>query len=218
MPGLYLYGIAAHPVRLAATGVCRRPVRSIAIAPFHVIVEEAGGVPRATMANLRRHSAVIASVVDRGRDVLPVRFGTVVSGRSQLRRVVQARQEELSQALERVKGRVQMTVRVPIDEPRAAASGSAVRGASYLRARAALERQRARNPLVRAIQRAAKPFVRASRVEWRAGPPALVSVHHLVARSRIEQYRDAVGQAMQARRAEGAVSGPWAPFAFAEVA
>lgn len=217
MAGLYVYGITAHPIRLPASGLFRRPLRSITIGTCSVIVEDAGRAPRPTIRNLRRHSHVVATLVARGVDVLPARFGAFVSDRAELRRLVDLRRADLARALKRIKGRVQMTVRIRVPVS-GRSSGTPARGVAYLRARADLARRRRRDPVVRAVERAASPFARESRLDWREGPPAIASVHHLVLRSRVTRYEDAVVRAIRSRGADAVVSGPWAPFAFAEVA
>lgn len=217
MAGLYVYGFTSRPVAPALRGLFRRPLRSIAMGDCAAVVEDAGRAPRPTVRHLRAQSRVIGALVARGVDVLPTRFGAFVMDRAALRRAVDRQRPDLIRALRRVKGRVQMTVHVRVHAPTPDA-GNTGGGAAYLRARASRARQPRRDPLVQAVQRAARPFVRESRLEWQDGDPAIARVHHLVPRSRVSRYQEAVMRAVRARGTEAVVSGPWAPFAFAEVA
>jgi hypothetical protein len=218
MTGLYVYGITARPVRTSRPGIFGRPLRAIGVGPVHVLVETAGSAPTPTVRNLVAQHRVLQTLVSQGVDVLPVRFGTFLSGREELRRLIEARRGDLVRALGIIRGRVQMTIRLTLaaHEPQSHAT-TATRGATYLRARADRARRRARDPVVQAIQRAARPYARKSRLDWREGGQEVAILHHLVARGRVPQYEQAVIRVVRARGLGAIVSGPWPPFAFAEV-
>lgn len=222
MTGLYVYGITARPVRTLTRGIFGRPLRVVKAGPVHALVETAARAPKPTVRNLRAQNRVVAALVVNRVDVLPVRFGTFVSEETELRRLIDSREFDLVRALRLIKGRVQMTTRLRLgeSEPRIDFERQARgrTGTAYLHARANRARQWTGNPLVQAIRRAANPYARDSRLEWREGPPAVVTLHHLVARSRVPQYEEAVLRVVRARGVDATVSGPWAPFAFAEVA
>jgi hypothetical protein len=217
MTGLYVYGISPDPVHTRARGVFRRPLRSLQIGHLYVIVESAARPPAVTVSTLTAHSRVLAALVEAGVDVLPVRFGTFAPDAAQLRRVVDGRRAEVGRALRLVRGRVQMTVRVRRRGAEPSATGQVVSGSEYLRARATQDRTRSADPVLRAIRAAAKPYARAAEVDWRQAPAPMLVVHHLVARRRVPAYTKAIARAIARHGVDAVVSGPWAPFAFAEV-
>jgi hypothetical protein len=128
------------------------------------------------------------------------------------------RRGELAQALARVAGCEQMTLRVwgeqsaPVPEAEAAGPGP---GARYLAAR-----RRAREvPEMGTLRQRLGALVRAERVERHDRPPLLATVQHLVARGESARYLaevDAAGPALRPWRVT--VTGPWLPYAFGEAA
>ena len=219
MTGLYVYGITRSPVRTRTRGVFGRTLRTVQVGRLHVIVERAEMAPRPAMPTLNAQSRAIAALVAAGTDVLPARFGAFVSDVAELHRMIGARGAHLARALRLVKGRVQMTVRVRMERPLERRTATkAVGGTEYLRARAARASGRRSDPLLRAIQAAAKPYARATEVDWQEGPTAMARVHHLVPRGRVAAYAEAVSRAVQRHEADAVMSGPWAPFAFVEAA
>jgi hypothetical protein len=98
----------------------------------------------------------------------------------------------------------------------APAPGPAGPGTSYLAERARAQRSAADVHELMPIRPVLDRFVAAERVERHHTPPLVVSVYHLLARGRAAAYTAAVEEA--ARELPGlrvAVSGPWAPYAFA---
>jgi Gas vesicle synthesis protein GvpL/GvpF len=166
---------------------------------------------------LRGHDATVRRLARGVHAVLPFRFGTVVAGRDELRRLLAPRAAALREALALVAGREQMTLRVfgaPGPErprvDRARRPGGP--GARYLTARA---REHA-VPEIDPIRPALASFVRAERTERHRTPPLVASVYHLVDRRRGAAYRAALRRAV--RGAGGVrlrVTGPWPPYAFA---
>jgi hypothetical protein len=175
-------------------------------------------------ATLVQYDDVIRTLAARLPSVLPARFGTCFNDLDELHDVLQLRQRPLSRALAHVRNRSQMTVRI-MEAGRAGkvsrvstagGSGGARggRGRAYLRQRAlAAEREReiqAFEPVRDAVRR----WIRDERVEKRQG---IASVYHLVPRSAADGYRKALIRAASAAGLQVVVSGPWPPYAFAEL-
>ncbi len=219
MNGVYVYAITDRATRVRTKGVFGRPVRTITIGGLHVIVESATRPPKPTLSNLKAQNRVLASLVNKAVNLLPARFGSFVGSDGELARTIRERDRELRRALKRIDGCVQMTARVRVDAApeHDAMSPHARPGSHYLRARQRRERVRTSHPLVRSIARAAKPYARASHVEWHTSPFPHLRVHHLVRRARLEPYRAAMQDALDASDSEAILSGPWAPFAFVEI-
>ena len=149
--------------------------------------------------------------------VLPVRFGTTFQSETEIIALLRARAAAFRMVLGRVRGRVQMTVRLlpgedqppKADERPSAADRSS--GAAYLRARARAARRLATWPPCVELARVVRRWIRAEVIEERHG---VVSVYHLIPRRAPAQYRRAVKDGVSGLRVQ--VTGPFAPFAFAD--
>jgi hypothetical protein len=161
-------------------------------------------------------SATVDALVDReelierlmeDRDLLPVRFGADVPDERAAERVLAERHDELAAALDRVRGAVELSVRVaPVaaDDPPAEHEPS---GREYLRARIA------RSEVARGVHDRLAALSRAAVV--RPGPE-LLRAAYLVDREAVPAFVAEV-QRTQESRPELALlcTGPWAPFSFA---
>jgi hypothetical protein len=130
--------------------------------------------------------------------------------------ILSSRHTALTRALKAVRGRVQMTIRVIASadggeegkEPVEPSFNDASRGRNYLAGRARAARAVSGfSPIRRAVTR----WIRDERVERRAG---VSSVYHLIPRSSVDTYRDAVHAAAAATGVRIVISGPWPPYAF----
>ena len=187
-------------------------LRAVRVGALTALVSDVRRSPAPIPAHLRRHHRVIAAVADALPAVLPVRFGTVMT-EPELAIVLHARQQFFRSALARVRGRVQMTVRlVGKDQDRRSSASHRVRsaesGAAYLQARAASAREvEGLAPVRTALAR----WIRDERVEHNG---AIVSVYHLIPRRSSAAYARSAGQALAAAGLRAVVSGPFPPYAF----
>jgi hypothetical protein len=216
MPGLYLYAIADSPLSPHVRGIFGRPLRSLDLQGVHAIVETSGRAPRATVARLRAQDRVLRQLSHLDAALLPSRFGTHFAARSELERAVAPRRRDLRRALRRVRGCVQMTVRLFPSPAHARRARKREGGAEYLRRLAREARAREAHPDLRRVRSAARRFVRAERVEWHDGPTLVASVYHLVPRATEREYLAALARLARSGRVKLLVSGPWLSFAFAE--
>jgi hypothetical protein len=111
---LYLYAIIAHPEKPS------RVTRGLDGSRLSVLVFQDLGAVVGPMAvafarpgedSLWRHARVIEGLMGE-RAVLPMRFGTHVPGTSHLRALLAAHYRELADAMEKLEGRCECTVRV----------------------------------------------------------------------------------------------------------
>jgi hypothetical protein len=191
--------------------VGRHRIRALKVGPVAVL----GATPAAdatfTEAALREQHAIVLGLAEAIDPLLPVRFGTRMSA-DHLQSTILRSLAVLTNALENVRGRRQMTLRligVPmVDEP-PAAGGS---GSTYLQQRRAAYAVPSELEPVRA---AVTRFVVEERLSpGRAGVRS--TVFHLVDRGAVDSYREAVQRAAEAMPAGSVtISGPWPPFAFA---
>jgi len=115
-PSLYVYGVVragrAGVFGCGGVGTPSAPVRVIDAAGLAAIVSDIPGVwPAAGRADLERHDRILARI---GRDqtVVPLRFGTVMASAAEIREhLLEDHAEQLGALLDRLEGRVQMSVK-----------------------------------------------------------------------------------------------------------
>jgi hypothetical protein len=199
--------------------------------PFDGVMAIVGDVrrrPAASTRNLRQYAAVVESIAARMPAVLPARFGTTFDDVAELTLVLRSRGATMRRRLRAVRGRTQMTIRLlgsdPSDEsyrgPTPVTSRTGVRprnkstqGTQYLRQRLAVLRTARELPELAPIQPALRRFVKDERVERRGD---IATIHHLIPRSMVERYRSAVVRTATESDVRLVVSGPFAPYAFAD--
>lgn len=219
--GLYVYAMADRPIRVPVRGIFRRPVRSIALPGLpglHPIVEAAARAPRQSIRRLREQDRVLRALAasDRG-SIVPMRFGSFVQSREELAGALRDRAADIRRGLRLVRGCMQMTTRVFLQPAEAPARARVPSGTAHLMGLARDERARRSHPVVACVQRNVAPFVKAERVEWHdTGGVTAVSLYHLVPRTRLEPYVDALARACRDDSARVLVTGPFLPFAFAQ--
>ena len=224
MSALRVYAVvragAGEPVEKGASG---EALRLVACGEIAAIVGEADAAAVSAEA-LRLHDEAARRLAAEFDPLLPARFGETASDEAALVRALVPRAAELAEALARVAGCVQMTLRVfgesaepppsvlpeILDEP---LTGP---GTRYLLQRRQ-EAERARSlPEIAELRAALAPLLRAERVERHATGRLLATAYDLVARGDAPRYAELVRSAVA--RADGprvALSGPWPPYAFA---
>jgi Gas vesicle synthesis protein GvpL/GvpF len=157
------------------------------------------------------HERVVDRLMNDGA-VLPLRFGTILSGPEALRAVLDEDQVRFRVLLSRVRGCVELAVRVGLApaEP-VAVSG----GADYIRGRLA-----ARQHEEDAADRVLAPLRSLARATARRPVQAgstTVSESYLVSRPTVELFASEV-RALQARNPGLSISctGPWGPYSFVD--
>ena len=204
MSTLYVYALADAPLRNARVAAAR--IESLAVGPMFALCQHRTASPALTEESLRRQHAIIQRIGELVPAVLPARFGSLLT-RSELEAIVRQREALLVDALETVRGAVQMTVRFEESRARGAHDRTltAEDGRAYLARKAA---ENAPAPLPVSYQKMLEAVARLIRQERRAAQGA--AVYHLIARADVESYRAALPGS-----AGVTVSGPWPPFAFA---
>ena len=164
---------------------------------------------------LWRHEDVVEALMA-DRDLLPVRYGTRLEDEAAVARAVEERRDELAAALDRVRGAVELSVRVVATGPRASgvAAAEASSGADYLRLRARAEASHART--AHAVDGPLSALARAS-VEGRPRPPELFRGAYLVERDAVERFAAEVARLQSLNTGLSILcTGPWPPYSFAE--
>jgi hypothetical protein len=214
---LCVYAVCSRlRVRIDLAGVAGEPLRVIAAAGLAAVVGDMARAPRASIAAFRRHDAVVRALACKLPAILPVRFGSCLGGVAELRHLLTARAAPLRSALRNVRGRVQMTLR-GVDDTRATGGRSVAgtryaSGRAYLRERMFATMREQEVPSLAPLMPAASRWVRAEKVEKRAG---IASVHHLVPRGCVAAYARAMHRTAEAEGVRMTLTGPFPPYAFA---
>jgi hypothetical protein len=164
---------------------------------------------------LWRHEDVVEALME-DRDLLPVRFGTCLEDESAAVLAVAERYDELAVALDRVRGAVELSLRVVVaDEPTQAAHEEPGSGADYLRAktRCGVERETA----VRVLHEPLSILARASLQVSPRSPSELLRAAYLVDRPAVEGFVGLVARLQSVHPGLRLLcTGPWPPYSFAE--
>jgi hypothetical protein len=160
---------------------------------------------------LWRHEEVVESLMEQC-DLLPVRYGTRVEDESAAERVLADRRTELVNALERVRGAVELSVRIFSED--AGDDVPPAQGADYLRWRARRERAR-----LKARACVHQPLVLMARDSMEHVPSdahELLREAYLVERDDVDAFVRRVAEVEAANpRMRLLCTGPWPPYSFA---
>jgi hypothetical protein len=149
---------------------------------------------------LWRHEELVESLMEE-RDLLPVRYGTRVRDEEEAARALAEREAELIEALDRVRGAVELSVRVVGDRPPATSGTEFIRGRAEVAALHERLSQAARDS-ARRPARAAGELLRGA---------------YLVDRGATDEFV-ALVERLQAEHPDLRVlcTGPWPPYSFSE--
>lgn len=223
----YLYCVipaGCEPPAATRRGVDAAPVRQLdaaGVSAWVSDVAEASMTP--SVARARAHDAVVRDAMARATPV-PARFGQVLADDAALTAWLDERRESLVESLARVRGCVEMTVRILLAGRDTTTPGPAPResGSAYLRW--VRERQQARQSVTdqaeflrQAVARAVEAAAVVREVIWATVAPGARSLEaaHLVPRDLIARHREVVRSAVERdNRMKVMLSGPWAPYTF----
>jgi hypothetical protein len=206
---LYVYALVEKGLA-PALRIGRHALQVVQMSGVGVVVDRR---PRAAPDpdSLKEQHALLLALARRVDPILPARFGSWIS-RGDLVALIGRQADSILDALARVRGRRQMTIRVFGSQGAPGGIGrTASSGTEYLALRRA--RAHAVPPDVEVI-RGIIGNVAAERAA--EGPPGTLAVYHLIPSGAVAGYRKQAStlQSIFAPR-RVTVSGPWPPFAFA---
>jgi Gas vesicle synthesis protein GvpL/GvpF len=212
---IYLYAICEGAAPLPGAeqrGLGRARVRAMAYQSLAAIFSRHRTLqPQPEPATLWAHEAVVHQLMSRG-PVLPVRFGTMLDEETTLRRILADRLDELVDGLERVRGRVELSVRV-LEAPGPKRPREQLTGHAYLMARRDAH-QRA-SEAANEVHEPLAALAREARVRAPAPPPTIVAAAYLVDRPKVDAFIERVRALASARHDLSIVgTGPWPPYSF----
>jgi len=215
---LHLYGIVDSQARWAGVGLDGAQVSAIACSGVVAIASEHTRPLDSTPVEkaLWEHESVLEALLESG-PVLPVRFGVRFADSEELRARVQPHSARFARALARVRGRVELSVRLLGLGDREPPSGAedAGPGARYLLGR--LEERRDAEQKLDAVRGRLSPLAVAERSQLLPRSGTLASAAFLVERHALERFQE---EARDLERDLDDVvlvcTGPWPPYNFVD--
>jgi hypothetical protein len=212
---IWVYAITdggAGPVPEVA-GIEDTPVESIAAGGLEAAVSRHAEPPSALGEEaLWAHERVVERLMA-DRAVLPMNFGTMLPADADLERALAARRDAFAAALDRVRGRVELGLRVVSPDAGAApAPEKPVSGRDYVYAK--LARSRAADAVHEPL---AGMAIDARRRVPRTADGEVLRAAYLVERDAVEHFRATVERLAEASDGLALLcTGPWPPYAFVE--
>jgi hypothetical protein len=191
-----------------------------AVAPLHAVTSNGLAVVCApsveghvSAETLWRHEEVVEALME-DRDLLPVRYGTRVDGDAAAARVLVERHDDLLTALDRVRGAVELSVRVQSDSVESTGPAP-TSGAGYLRSKASSEA--ARESAGHALHEPLSGLARSSVRRDPRSPGEVLRAAYLVERDEVQRFTDEVARLQEAHaELQLLCTGPWPPYSFAQ--
>jgi hypothetical protein len=209
---LYVYGFVPTPAVIPALrGIQNAELAAVPIGTLDAVASEYDGATiERSEASVLAHARVVDALAEANDGVLPARYGGLHADAAALREAVAGR-PELARALDRVRGCVELGVRVLGEAPKPVAASS---GRAYMSAR--LEERRSADRLADALHRPLAALARESSLTVGATPSLPVTGAYLVDRGAVGEFRKAVERLQADHPSVGIVcTGPWPPYSFA---
>lgn len=210
---LHVYAITDSPEHPGVTGLRGAPLLRIEGGGLVGLASEHAVAPELDEEVLWEHERVVEELMS-AATILPLRFGSSVERAEALATMLGERREEFLEALKRVRGAVEVSVRaelpVPAPDDRPARPRS---GTAYLLERA--ERERRGRDAAERVHRPLAALARCCVPPDGARDPRRFKAAYLVEESRVEAFGGQVGE-LNAGLADVRVSctGPWPPYSF----
>jgi hypothetical protein len=213
---IHLYAVVEGLDELPpVAGLSDAPLERLRVRDLDVVVSDTPpGGPVGSDESVLRHALVVEELMQRSAAVLPGRLGQAFPDTRALTRAVRADADRLRTALHRVRGCVELGLRVMRPEPETDGAPEPRGGAEYMHARLAETRE-----LDRLAAEIDEPLARLSRASARRpgeSPRMLLDAAYLVPLDGIMAFRAEVSR-LESSRAELAFvcTGPWPPYSFA---
>ena len=211
---LYLYAFSQSPTTLPQTvGLEDAPLSVETLDGIEAVVSAfEGSAIQASEESVLAHARVIEQLAARNEAVVPAQFGRAFDDSGSLEDAVRDREAELRDAIERVRGCVELGLRVlaPVDESAPAPAS----GREYMLGR--LEQSRRDESDADELHAPLAALAREATRSLRATPQLLLSAAYLLPRGDVERFREAVRSQQEAHPDLSFVcTGPWPPYSFA---
>ena len=224
---LYVYAIVeGGKVALPGSGLEARALEAQSHHKLVIVFSRHAARIAPSPESLWRHERVVESLM-RDHTLLPSRFGTMVSDEDALRDAVAANAAELSAGLQRVRGCVELGLRVlwPHEQtsPSNSSSNHYASGRAYMLSRLEEEHRRKRieqeaSSLFDRLDKQLAPLARDSTRRRSSAPQWTLSAAYLVKRDEVERFRERLRDVRTLLPDLRVLcTGPWPPYNFVPV-
>jgi hypothetical protein len=189
------------------------PLRTVSADGLALLCAPAGDT-EVSPERLWERERVIEELME-SSDLLPMRYGTRVADEAAAARVLHEHGAELSKALERVRGAVELSVRALPRGGAEAPSAEAQSGTEYLRAR--VRAKAARESAAKSVHAPLAELARASSERPDGGSGDVLRAAYLVDRAAVDRFVERVSE-LQAAHPELRLlcTGPWPAYSFSQ--
>lgn len=212
MSVLHVYAITDSPAGPTGVGLGGAPLQRIESGQLAGVVSEHAVAPELDEEVLWDHERVVEELMSLAT-ILPLRFGSRVERAETLIETMAERREEFLDALERVRGAVEISVRAELPAPRAEGPPRRPRsGTAYLRQRA--ERERRERDAAELVHRPLATLARRC-TPARPRDPRQFKAAYLVEEAGVEAFGNRVGELnADLEGVRVSCTGPWPPYSF----
>jgi hypothetical protein len=201
-------------IQVPSLGVEEAPVRSIDMGTLRCFVSDFGAhAPHEPVPEMVKAFNRVLQQIFAQAGIIPFRFPTIVEGEDVLRKFIESRAAEYSRALDRLRNKVQMDVRISLGTDTEAANTASQSGKSYLELK--------RDSYLR-VQSIAEEFQRVSgslAEKWvQRDTPTGIRGFALVDRSSLSVFLEKLGRVHTPPGISARITGPWPPSEFVEAA
>ena len=195
------------------TGVEGAPVRWIDVGRLRCFVSDlAAQMPYAPVPEMVRAFNQVLQRIFAQAVIIPFRFPTIVESEDTLRQFVESRAAEYSGALERLRNKVQMDVRIMFKTRESVNSSSSKSGREYL------EGRRERYQQAQSVMDEFRQVSNSLAEEWiQRDTPSGIRSFALVDRSSLAVFLERIGSVVTPADVSARITGPWPPSEFVEI-
>ena len=195
------------------TGVEGAPVRWIDVGRLRCFVSDfAAQMPYAPVPEMVRAFNQVLQRIFAQAVIIPFRFPTIVESEDTLRQFVESRAAGYSGALERLRNKVQMDVRIMFKTRESVNSSSSKSGREYL------EGRRERYQQAQSVMDEFRQVSNSLAEEWiQRDTPSGIRSFALVDRFSLAVFLERIGSVVTPADVSARITGPWPPSEFVEI-
>jgi hypothetical protein len=209
-----------NQINIPANGVEGAPVQCMDVRNLRCFVSEfAAHIPSEPVPEMVKAFHQVLQRIFAQTAIIPFRFPTIVENEGVLRQFVEGRSAEYSNALRRLRNKVQMDVRIILNPSASLPSANSVNSSSSQSGRKYLEDRRGRYQQAQSILDEFRRVSNSLAEEWiQRDTPSGIRGFALMDRSAMPVFLEKIGRVVTPADISARVTGPWPPSEFVEIA